>query len=383
MLRSKRRFAGSLRVAQHGPRDIGGIAVSAAFRLALVLLVVSTGTARAQLATGDLLVTDFNNGVVWRVSPTGAVSAFSPRPGSGPNLLVNPAGIGVTLDRRVYVVDNATGWLVAIDAETGAQRNVPVFAYDFLGAYAESDIGAGPYGFDIDTLGNGWATDNAANTLRRVNLLGDIAIADVLPIALGGTGALGVGAIDSSGTLVVFVAEGNAGWTRVDTLSGLDTNSYPPFTTSGKIWGVDALLTASTGAGIFTQQVPGGGVFGCDPATSGVYGISVLSGPFQPIGLGGLMRCPFSVAARFTSGGSNFELLVGDAGGVLGGDARVVRISGGGTQSLVAALPEGTAPTLPAGIALVPEPAGAAGAAVVALASLARRRRERTRVCAA
>lgn len=343
-----------------------------AFALALLAALGLAAPVQAQLASGDLLVADYHNARVWRVRPNGDVSAFSPRDGSGSNLLVGPTGIAIHPGGRVFVIDHETGELVEIDPDTGAQRALSIFLYDpITHDHTPGTLGDGPYGLDIDPLGLVTVTTSGSDELLQGSIEGDLAVFAATQVAaLGPVGPFGVAAMRLGIYDFVAVANGPDGWVEIaDTKGEIAHASFDP---NGEIWDA-AIALGAIPVVFFVEQVPAG-VFGCDSSKSGIR-VVAFGGPGS---LGGLLRCPFAIAVTPDAS----EAFVAEADSRLGGVARVVRVAlSTGAQSLVAELPPGDMPTLPAGIALVPEPvpepaAGAASlAALLALATKARRLR--------
>jgi len=103
-------------------------------RIALLVCGVAwlaAAPAGAQLATGDLVVTDLPGLRVWQVRPSSNEAAvFSPPP-AGTNLLTTPTDVATTSDRGVYVADGSR--IVAIDPDTGEQSVLTRTVIDPIG----------------------------------------------------------------------------------------------------------------------------------------------------------------------------------------------------------------------------------------------------------
>src|SRR5690606_7404969 len=216
-----------------------------------------------------LLVTDFNNAVVWRVRPNGQVSAFSARTGSGPNRLVHPAGIAVQPSGQVSVADNATGEPPEIDPDTGAQRAISTFFYDSATtSYVPGTLGAGPYGLDIDLLGVVLVTASDSDQMFEGTIANGLGFfKDASFGSLGPSGPYGVAALRLGTSDFIAVANGANGW--LDAINA-SADLFPSAHPNGVVW------DTAIGFGLikivfFVEQVPGGGVFGCDPSSSGVH----------------------------------------------------------------------------------------------------------------
>jgi hypothetical protein len=364
----------SIRSLPPRPRALAVGALATAWALAAPV-------AHAQLARGDLLVTDYNNARVLRVTSAGQVTDFSPRAGSGPNLLVNPAGIGVTPDQRVLVADAGTDRVVEIDPATGVQSIARTLLYDGL-TLTPGSLGTGLYGLDVDDFGEVWVTASGSHQLFRALLLGDgTLIASPIMLDVGSVGPLGLGAIEYQLVPLVFLANGSLGQSLVDTLNGPESSPLGTLGSGGQVMDAEALFASTAVLVVLVQQVPGT-AFGCDPTASGVYAeVYPIASP-SSLSLGGLLRCPFAVAGLGPADPSDTPFFVSDAAQTIGGDARIVTVRfPSGAQTLLASLPAGSAPTLPAGLVVVPEPGAAASsaAAAVSLAALLAARRRATR----
>jgi hypothetical protein len=107
----------------------------------------------------------------------------------------------------------------------------------------------------------------------------------------------------------------------------------------------------------------------CAPAAAAVNGFEP---PNSVTGLatGGLLRCPLALDAL-----DQDEIFVADSASLTGRNARVVRVTanGGGpyVQALVASLPDGSDPTLPADITIVAAPVPEPAATAMAFAAVA------------
>jgi DNA-binding beta-propeller fold protein YncE len=333
--------------------------------LLLVVTLVWVAPARA-LWQGDLLVSDLANARVLRVRANGSVSVLSPQPGSGPNLLDAPAGIAVTPDQRVFVVDNATNDLIEIDPVTGAQSEIPLFRI-VNGAYVASSTGTGPWGLALDDFGVLWVSATTSNIVRRIGIATGVVETVLTASDLGtGGGPFGVWVSHDELETELIVANDTVGM-RLFSPGSVET--IPPAVVNGSVWDVD-LIEDQLNLLVSLQRTPGSGAFSCG-ANSGLYG--TIFGTSGPLAIGGLIRCPYAMVLGDV-------LYVAEAESTIGGGARVVRLASGTfTASLFASLPDGPSDTIPAGITYVavPEASSAAGAlvAIACLLSLQRRKR--------
>ncbi|MCZ7619878.1 MAG: hypothetical protein M5U32_16825 [Myxococcota bacterium] len=370
---------------------------------------VGARAATRSLDMGDLLVSDANNARVLVVEPdTGGTWQLTPRAGSGPNLLVAPAGIAMCSSGTVYVVDATINRLIRIDPRTGTQS---IVNQGFFGTGGPLNVGAAPWGIFVGTDytiappelppqfcgsdGDLWVTARGSTEVRRTVVTGSplfslsteqVASAASLASARGA-------AIGSTGGVLLWrvlqVALGPSGWATVylDTGEVVPGSAALPATYDGvATWGSSVALTRR----VETVIPPGLPV--CIYAASGVHastggftdlntGHFVWSAP-APVSLGGLFRCPIAIASA-----PNGSVYVTDTSQPFGGSARVIRLGPAGTwnaQTLVAEIPDGATLTWPAGIAVAPvsapEPDGAAAVALGVLAcfgaiSSSRRRR--------
>jgi hypothetical protein len=90
--------------------------------LLALLSVAPLPAAALVIHQGDLVISDLNGGRLLLVHvESGTVETITPRAGSGPNLLVAPAGLAMSNHGFLYVVDNSQRTLVRVDPTTGAQ----------------------------------------------------------------------------------------------------------------------------------------------------------------------------------------------------------------------------------------------------------------------
>ena len=303
---------------------------------------VDLSVVAAALEIGDLLVSDFNNGRVLHVDPvTGLVTVLSPRAGAA-NLLVSPTGLVVRPSERVlYVLDAATNAVVAIDLVTGLQTLLAPLGPGhepwglasggtgklYVGAPASSQL------LDVSKSGAAWLPSVVANDPRLANAYG-------IDVLAGGQVAVACGA---SGLLVYVPASG--------------LQKFAPAPGPGlQVVGVRAIA----GTTLYTELQDD-----CAPAAAALRGFEP---PAQQMSLAtaGLLRCPLAIDAIDAN-----EIFVADTASLAGGDARVVRAAPNGAgpyaQTLVAALPDGSQPTLPADISILSEAVPEPGPAPTAL----------------
>jgi len=384
-------------------RTIGRKLSASSFAAIAVVAVAALGSAvgaRAgtrSLDMGDLLVSDANNARVLVVEPgTGETWPLTPRAGSGPNLLVEPAGIVMCSSGTVYVADATINRLIRVDPRTGTQS---IVNRGFLGTGEPLNVGAAPWGIFVGTDyalfeppepppqfcgsdGDLWVTARESTEVRRTVVTGSllfnlgteqVASAALLASARGA-------AIGSTGGVLLWrvlqVALGPSGWATVYLETGevVPGSAALPATYDGvATWGSSVVLTRRE-----ETVIPPGLRF-CIYAASGVHastggitdlntGHYVWSAP-TPVSLGGLFRCPIALASA-----PNGSVYVTDTSQPFGGSARVIRLGPAGTwnvQTLVAEIPDGATLTWPAGIAVAPVSAPEPdGAAVVALGVL-------------
>lgn len=401
-------------------RTIGHKLSASSFAAIAVIAAAAFGSAvGARAATqsldvGDLLVSDANNARVLVVEPaTGATWQLTPRAGSGPNLLVAPAGIAMCSSGTVYVADTTINRLIRVDPLTGTQS---IVNQGIFGIGGPLDVGAAPWGIFVGidytiappelppqfcgSDGDLWVTARESMEVRRTVVTGSfppflgteqVASAALLASARGA-------AIGSTGgpllSRVLQVALGPSGWATVYPGTGevVPGSAALPATYDGvATWGSSVVLTRRV------ETVIPPFLLVCNQAASGVHastggytdlntGHFVWSAP-NPVSLGGLFRCPIALASA-----PNGSVYATDTSlpPPFGGSARVIRLGPAGTwsaQTLVAEIPDGATLTWPAGIAVapvsVPEPDGAAVVALGALTwfgatSSSRRRRPAT-----
>jgi hypothetical protein len=334
--------------------------------LALTMLA-APATAAPVLRPGDLLVADPNEARVLHVDPgTGAVEAFSPRPGSGANLLQQPNGIAIDPAGSVFVIDSGAARMFRIDPDTGAQSEVRSQA-GFL------DLGP----LDVGSEPQGLAISGATGALVRPDLFFSHPerLYRVARSAFGATSslvlkedALLAGSFDwiaireSGSVLAEAFVSGAAGLLRFDAGSGV----------------VSPILGASAGTGgvDHSPEVPDRVFFAQDALAAGgagVYSFTLPSGPIEPVSTGGLFELPQGLAIANAS-----RIYVISAPSASGEPVPIVRLTRGGnawSQSIAATLPAGDYAHL--AVLAVPEPDAAGGAA--ALGALGLRLAWRTR----
>lgn len=334
--------------------------------LCALALHAGAGAAAAapQLRAGDLLVTDPNNHRVLHVDPaTGDVRAFSPRAGSGPNLLSAPAGIAIDADTGPLVVDTATNKLIAINPTTGAQSEVR-YRIPQGGIDDPLDIGSYPRGIAVSRakideydLGDAFVASYGAVYRVERDLVNTISTPLVTDATITSPDSLALDRASETGLLLA-----NAGQLLAIDLSpvGLSVYYTPP---SGFVTGVDWTLGLEIGL-----QVTCGGV------DSGVYDYAGGGPSFSPRAAGSpWFGCPGAI----TVDPATFETYAVDAGA---SPEQIVAVaSTGGTRRLVATLPATEPQTIPfdldvSPVTFAPEP-GAQALGLLAIALLAGIRR--------
>ena len=153
---------------------------------AAIAALASPGSA-ATFKTGDLLalLSSLSGNRIVAVDPdTQVVSDFSPRAGSGANLIDDgvhsPAGIASDPEGEVFVTFN--GKLIEIDAETGVQQEVRGFNPQILGDFP-LDLGTDPEGVAVSPVAP------SGHDGRTVFVASDGAIYEVDRSFFNGTGA--------------------------------------------------------------------------------------------------------------------------------------------------------------------------------------------------
>ena len=340
-------------------------------RTPLIVAIVCTSvllarpSAALQLRQGDLLVTDSANARVLLVDPaTGDVHAFSPRTGSGANLLFAPAGIAIDPDGVIFVADSFANRIVMIDPSTGAQSVVHDYSTQF-GDFGPSDVGTAPAGLDLEDTVEGLDRRDlfvaSADGLYRVSLSFDSTLAS--PLSSGADVQLGTDVavqqylgVDSSlwvvanGVLVRYFFED--GSTQALTDSG-----------ARNVVGVEyAFATA-----LFTRSQ-------CYQASS-LNGLFAYDGSFdgtqlEQHGYASCLGRPLSVASASLLYGTYADTQI----------VELVPLINGYASSIVATLPQGDVAPIAADLAVspvtfpAPEPSMML-LAVAALGALAARRR--------
>jgi hypothetical protein len=335
----------------------------------LAIAAGAPAAAAPRLEQGDLLVTDYGGGSVLHVDPdTGNVRSFSPRAGSGPNLLVGPWGIAIDPGGAVLVVSYFTGQLISIDPTTGVQTQVQAIdSFDPVPTAHALDLGTHPAGIaisefpdenaardvfvgahhddDFGVFGRLYRVERDILGVRSVPLVSSELLLNPFGLALVESG---VGAPDS-----IYLATASGLVSYLPAIGTL-TDVYPG--------GADGPYINDVAVG---EIVAFSRKHLCGDPDNGVYRPA-----FEPILLASL-SCPTGI--DFAVDGSG-DLYVADLVDDNGSSARVVRLSDDGsswTESLIAELPN----RVPFGIAVspitfAPEPGHSAGAAL-ALAALA------------
>jgi len=325
----------------------------------------SAWPADAALRHGDLLV--IANGAIEQVDPTnGQVTDFSPRTGSGTNLLSSPRDIASDPEGEIFVVD--AGRLLRIDPATGAQQEVRAFNPQFLQDYP-LDLGTSPWGVTTSPVAPSGLDG------RDVFVGSHGALYRVTRNAFFGTGA-------------TLFATFQSGWENYEgqSVSLEDAGGGDVYAWVGTYGGILA-GGASTLGSLFTDgsatilgtRVVGGvdyvsrvfGAFCTDaPQLNGVYAFAynaVISGDLMSdFSYGGDLSCPGPIAA---SADGDFPLYVTDRGQT---PNRIVKVTGpqGPQTSIVATMPGSQ---VIVGLAVyAPEP-GAVARAVAACVVLAAR----------
>jgi hypothetical protein len=253
--------------------------------------------AAAALRTGDILA--ISAGVVVRVDPgTGAVSAFSPRVGSGPNLLSSPSDITSDAEGEVFVID--LGKLIQIDTATGAQHEVRAFNPQVIGDYP-LDLGVSPWGVATSPI-----APSGLNG-RGVFVGSHGALYEVVRDAFNGTYTLVFGSFDSGwenylgqSVSIEDLGGGNvAAW--VGTYSGVLEGTGTPLAALYTEGGASILGTRWVGGVTYVSRVFG--VYCSDfPADNGVYALSydsfISTWSLHMFVSGGDLSCPGPIAAQ-------------------------------------------------------------------------------------
>ena len=338
-------------------------------RLALLAALLAVpGAARAYaLSPGDVLVTDVNNARILQVDvATGAVSDFSPRLRSGPNLLVEPAAIASDPGGEVDVVDQATGKLIAIDPATGEQS--VVMEGDIISGFSPLDIGTDPRSIAIQ---RSTPTPGSFRTLW-VGSEGALYEVDRELFSVHVSPVVSDPAIQTPYGLAVA----ESGGVPVDYyfLTGGHIDVYDP------VAHTIASLLLPVGGFVTGVDLDGDGVLFSDQITCGVGdgGVFRLS-QSSPIASGPLFDCAGAVAI---APGSPFTFYLNDRGVI---PEQIVEYREGANPRVIGVMPrDRTLQSIPEGIAVyVPEPDGAALSQVVlAMAALSACARKRARAMA-
>jgi uncharacterized membrane protein len=303
----------------------------------LVTAVAATG--RAALRPGQVILADSANGRLLVVNPTsGSFSTLAPRPGET-NFLEQPTGVVISRGTRsVYALDGQDGELVAIDPTTGHQTlaaDPTLVPLDFedpraleippLAPGAEGDrllvtaagrvyeVERGPAGYGSSILSEDPALldQPVGSTLER------FADGESFWIAGGAEGMLHV-ARPPGGS---FSFEPLAGFGTEDVVADVDR------------------APSGLASVVAVYELP-------EPPACANPGLLDLS--LMPLSDGNLLRCPLAAAV-----GPRGEIYVADAATTAGGAVRIVKVQDG-LESIVAEVPDGALPTLPADLELVP-----------------------------
>jgi len=357
--------------------------------VAAMLLFACSAPARGaqpiQLRQGDVLVSDtYGSRILYVDTQAGTTTGFSPRAGSGTNLLQRPSGIAIDPDGPIFVVDEQTNRLISIDPSTGVQSVVDEFSI-VNGDLGPLNVGTVPRGLRISPDKN-----PCIGCLRELYISEPGAIYEVTRGILQGTSAVALStdpllsqtyndiAIDESGgSLVALYVTGYDGIVTYDANSETVSNLLSSTEVSDADYGSDLF---------FVEQSP------CTNTStaSGLYDFHLPSGPSTAISTGGSLMCPTAERAV-----SPTEFVVADYygglvdvfyfGGILtlGSSnappaAQTRSLQPGWYQQPLASLPiDAFALAVSPSTFPAPEPSGSLSAAVSlsALAALARRRR--------
>lgn len=342
------------------------MAVAAAALVALL----SPGRAEA-FHTGDLLAllnSNSGNRIVAIDPASGAVSDFSPRAGSGANLIDNgflaPGGIASDPEGEVFVTFD--GKLIEIDAATGVQQEVRGVVPWIIGSHP-LDLGVVPLGVAVSPVAPSGLDG------RTVFVASDSAVYEVVRSRLGGTGASVFASYPSgfSYGMSLSAEDLGGGAVRVATnnlyaIVAGEQGALQPFYHEGSA-SPQPQISASLELGDVTYLTR---VFGTycsdDPDENGLYALrfngSISAYVLTPFATGGDLSCPGVMAAV----ANPFTLYVGSNVSVQ--PARILEVSGAQNPqtSLLASFDHASVE----GLAIyAPEPALAAeeGAAFAAL----------------
>src|SRR5215813_1044977 len=190
------------------------------------------GAQPIQLRQGDVLVSDtYGSRILYVDTQAGTTTDFSPRAGSGANLLQSPQGIAIDPDGPIFVVDEQTNRLISIDPSTGVQSVVDEVSI-VSGDLGPLNVGTAPRGLRISPDKN-----PCLGCLRELYISESGAIYEVTRGTFQGTSAVSLStdplltqdyndiAIDESGgTLVALYVTGYEGIVSYDANSQTVSN---------------------------------------------------------------------------------------------------------------------------------------------------------------
>jgi hypothetical protein len=297
---------------------------------AAIAVLASPGPAEA-FKTGDLLAllsSGSGNRIVAVDPDTGTVSDFSPRPGSGANLIDDgihlPAGIASDPEGEVFVTFNEK--LIEVDAATGVQHEVRGFNPQILGDFP-LDLGTDPEGIAVSPVAP------SGHDGRSIFIASDSAVYEVDRSFFFGTGAS------------VF-ASYPGGFSYGNSLSAEDlgggtvavwTNNFTSVVTGeqGSLQSIYSEPTTSPQPELSHSLELGGviyltRIFGLycsdNPSENGLYALSyntfISAYLLTSFATGGDLSCPGVIAAV----ANPFNLYVGSNVSVL--PARIIKVSG-------------------------------------------------------
>jgi hypothetical protein len=344
---------------------------------AVAIAAPNSASGAFRIAPGDLLVADRGNARILAVDrDTGAVRDFSPRAGSGANLLDAPADLVSLADGSVYVVDQGIHDLIRIDAATGAQSLVQNCILEFPPVCTPVGVGDIPRGIDVIGPEPSFVVA-ATNELRRVRYEGAPSYrwsSEALAINVAGVhreAAYFYYASIPPVELIYTIAERGA------LLYLIGSTTYPIYDPG--LHRVTSLDTNQLGTVYFTETEPDAS--DCVASASAVRWFNgfTLFGPETLWLSGEPLRCPEAIALAQEA--VYDAIYVADVDISTTEPARLLRLDYGFPYlvTVLAPLPDATMQTLPSAIAIyAPEPQGLA-AACAALLALACRRRSRRR----
>jgi hypothetical protein len=279
-----------------GWKQIGG-QTRRRFVTALLLFAWSAsarGAQQIQLRQGDVLVSDtYGSRILYVDTQAGTTTDFSPRAGSGTNLLQRPSGIAIDPDGPIFVVDEQTNRLISIDPSTGVQSVVHEVSI-VNGDLGPLNVGTAPRGLRISP-----DTPGCLGCLRELYISESGAIYEVTRGAFIGTSAVmlsndplltqdynDIAVNESGGNLIALYVTGYGG------IASYDANSQAVSNLLSSTEVLDADYAADL---FFVQQSP------CSNTStaSGLYDFHLPSGPSTAISTGGSLMCP--TAARAVS----------------------------------------------------------------------------------